>query len=323
MSNQAPVADGLTRLGQRLTHPIAIIAIFTLLMLVVGQAMTPGFAQPSQLVSLLRIAAFLGFISAGQTLVILAGNEGIDLSVGSIVTVAAIIVFALNGTIGLSLAIVLALGAGALVGFLNGLGIAGLGLQPLMMTLGMAGVVKGAVLVVTGGRPTGTENQGLTAFVTQPWIAGVPGTVLLWLALGIALHIFLTRSPYGKSIYAYGANARAARLAGMRTRAISIATYTASGLLAAVGGVVLLGYTGSVFINLGEPYTLPSIAAVVIGGTLLSGGAGSYWGTMTGALMLTVLQSFLIMLGLPEFARQITYGALLVMVLAIYSRANE
>ncbi|BCG82121.1 monosaccharide-transporting ATPase [Mesorhizobium sp. 113-3-3] len=307
---------------RRIASPIAIVLAVTVLMLAIGETMRPGFAQPSQLVSLLRIAAFLGFIGAGQTLVILSGNEGIDLSVGSIVTMSAIIVFGLNGTLGLPMAISAALVAGAVVGFINGVGVATLGLQPLMMTLGMAGVVKGSVLVLTGGRPEGSENQSLTAFVTEPWIAGVPGTVLLWLLLGIAMHLLLSRTAWGKSVYAVGANSRAAKLAGLRTKAGTIAVYVCSGMLAAVGGIVLLGYTGSVFINLGEPYTLPSIAAVVIGGTLLSGGIGSYWGTMAGALMLTVLQSFLIMLGLPEFARQIAYGVMLAAVLSVYSKLS-
>lgn len=305
---------------RRLADPIAIIFVATVLLLVIGEAMRPGFAQPSQLASLLRIAAFLGFIAAGQTLVILSGNEGIDLSVGSVVTVSAIVVFALNGPFGLPLAIILALCLGAFVGFLNGVGVAILRLQPLMMTLGMAGVVKGAVLVFTGGRPEGAESQSLTAFVTKPWVAGVSGTVLLWLVLAVVMHFTLSRTTWGKSIYALGTNAKAARLAGLRTRACTIAVYTVSGILAAIGGVVLLGYTGSVFVNLGEPYTLPSIAAVVVGGTLLSGGVGSYWGTIAGALMLTVIQSFLIMLGMPEFARQIAYGVVLALVLTAYSR---
>lgn len=309
--------------ASRLLHPITIVLAFTVLMLVCGELQAPGFAQPSQIVALLRIAAFLGFVAAGQTLIILSGNEGIDLSVGSVVTVAAITVFGLNGTIGLPAAILLALSVGALVGFLNGVGIAVLGLQPLMMTLGMAGVVKGIVLVLTGGRPTGSENQSLTAFVTKPWLLGISGTVLLWLVLAVGMHLLLTRSPWGKGIYAIGANARAARLAGIRTTLGSIAVYTASSVLAALGGIVLLGYTGSVFINLGESYTLPSIAAVVVGGTLLAGGVGSYWGTMAGAVMLTVLQSYLIMLGLPEFARQIAYGGMLALVLAIYSRLSR
>lgn len=301
-------------------HPIAVALVASVALLAVGEAVRPGFTSGTQFVNLLRIAAFLGFIAAGQTLVIISGNDGIDLSVGSVVTTSAIIVYALNGTLGLPLAVMAAIGAGALVGAFNGIGITLVRLPPLIMTLGTAGVVNGIVLVATGGRPTGSENVALTAFVTQPWILGVPGTVILWLFLALVLHVVLTRMTWGKALYAIGANAEAARLAGIRTDVGRVAIYVASGALAAIGGVVLLGYTGTVFINLGEPYTLPSVAAVVVGGTLMAGGVGSYWGTVVGAILLTILQSFLIAIGLPEYLRQVIYGALVAVVLSLYAR---
>lgn len=303
-----------------LSSPTAIVLLATLLLLVAGELLRPGFAHPGQLVSLARIAAFLGFIAAGQTLIILAGNDGIDLSVGSIVTAAAIIVYTVAPTYGLPAGMIAAVAMGAFVGLINGVGVTVLGLPPLIMTLGMSGVVRGLVLVLTGGRPSGSESLSLTAFVTQPWIAGISGTVFLWIALGVVMHLVMTRNAWGKAIYAIGANVNAARLSGIPTDAGRILIYSVAGALASVGGVVLLGYTGSVFLNLGEPYTLQSIAAVVVGGTLLAGGVGSYWGTMAGALMLTVLQSFLIVLGLPEFGRQIVYGLLLAIVLCIYAQ---
>lgn len=310
------------RLGAFL-NPTIFVLLATLLLLVAGEVLRPGFAQPGQLTNLLRIAAFLGFIAAGQTLIILSGNDGIDLSVGSIVTAAAIVVYSFAQPYGLPLAIVAAIGMGGLVGLVNGLGVTFLCLPPLIMTLGMSGVVRGLVLVLTGGRPSGSESLELTAFVTQPWVAGISGTVFLWIAMGIALHLMLTRTVWGKAIYAIGTNVRAARLSGIQTDLGRVAIYSVAGALAAVGGVILLGYTGSVFLNLGEPYTLQSIAAVVVGGTLLAGGTGNYWGTMAGALMLTVLQSFLIVLGLPEFGRQIVYGLLLAVVLCIYAQLHS
>ena len=309
-------------LSRTLRSPLVIVLAASALMLVVGEYLRPGFSQPGQLVTLLRISAFLGFIAAGQTLIILSGNDGIDLSVGSVVTAAAVIVYSLNGTLGLPFALLAAVAAGALVGLVNGMGVTLVGLPPLIMTLGMAGVVNGLVLVLTDGRPMGSEVRLLTDFVTKSWVAGIPGAVFLWLLLAVALHFLLSRTAWGRGVYAIGANIRAARLSGLRTTGYRITVYVIASALAAVGGIVLLGYTGTVFLNLGEPYTLPSVAAVVIGGTLLAGGIGSYWGTVAGAIMLTVLQSLLIALGLPEFGRQIVYGALLALTLCVYSRAS-
>ncbi len=303
-------------------NPIVIALVLAVVLFVVGGILQPGFASFGQATNILRLAAFLGIVAAGQTLVIISGGEGIDLSVGAVITLGAILIFRFsdgqNGQALLALAI--ALGVGLLIGAVNGLGITALGIPPLVMTLGMTGVVQGLILVVTQGQLEGATPPLLTALVSDPLVFGIPGVVFLWLLLGAGMWLVLWRTGYGRRLFAVGVNRTTARLSGVRVPLIVVLTYALSGMLAALGGVVLLGYTEQVFLNLGSPYTLPSVAAVVVGGTLLAGGIGGYTGTMAGALVLTLLTSLLTAMELPESVRQIVYGITLLLLLSLYGR---
>ena len=304
------------------SNPIAIALILAVILFVIGGVVQPDFASYGQAMNILRLAAFLGIVAAGQTLVIISGGEGIDLSVGAVITLGAILVFRIgegqNDQALLALAI--ALGVGLLIGAVNGLGITLLSIPPLVMTLGMTGVVQGLILVITGGRVEGGAAPWLTGLVSGSLVFGIPGVVLFWLILGVAMWLLLWRTAYGRRLFAVGTNRVTAQLSGVRVRRVVVLTYALSGLLAALGGVILLGYTQQVFVNLGNPYTLPSVAAVVVGGTLLAGGVGSYSGTMAGALVLTILTSLLTALDLPESVRLMVYGVTLLLLLSLYGR---
>lgn len=302
--------------------PTLIALLLAVALFAIGGIIRPGFATYALLINILRLTAFLAIIAAGQTLVIISGGEGIDLSVGATVTLGAILIFRIvNGQDALVLpALAVALAVGAFIGALNGVGITLLGIPPLVMTLAMAGVVQGLILVITQGQLRGAAAPSMTGLVSQPLVLGIPGVVFVWLLLGLGMWALLERTAYGKQLFAIGVNRTTARLSGVRVGAVVIVTYALSGLLAALGGFVLLGYTRNVFLNLGAPYTLPSIAAVVVGGTLIAGGVGSYTGTMAGALVLTVITSLLTTLQLPEAARQIVYGGVLLLLLSAYGR---
>ncbi len=305
--------------------PTVIALLLAIGLFVLGGLVHPGFANYSLAINILRLAAFLGVVAAGQTLVIIGGGEGIDLSVGSVITLGAILVYQVaNGSDVMVLpALIVALAVGAGIGAVNGLGITLLRIPPLVMTLGMAGVVQGLILVVTQGRLTGATAPLMVALITSPLAFEIPGVVLIWLLLGIVMWMLLERTPYGKQLFAIGVNRTTARLSGVRVPAILVLTYALSGMLAALAGFVLLGYTQRVFLNLGADYTLPSVAAVVVGGTLLAGGQGSYLGTMAGALVLTILTSLLTTLLLPESARQIVFGGTLLLLLSFYGRQHR
>jgi ribose transport system permease protein len=303
-------------------NPIVIALVLAVVLFVVGGIVQPGFASFGQATNILRLAAFLGIVAAGQTLVIISGGEGIDLSVGAVITLGAILIFRISeGQNGQALAaLAVALGVGLLIGTVNGLGITALGIPPLVMTLGMTGVVQGLILVITQGRLEGATPPLLTGLVSDPLVLGIPGVVFLWLLLGAGMWLLLWRTGYGRRLFAVGVNRTTARLSGVRVPLVVVLTYALSGMLAALGGVVLLGYTEQVFLNLGSPYTLPSVAAVVVGGTLLAGGVGGYTGTMAGALVLTLLTSLLTAMELPESVRQIVYGVTLLLLLSLYGR---
>jgi ribose transport system permease protein len=305
-------------------QPLMVALALIVILLVVGELLSPGFASPTQVMRLLIVATLLGIVAAGQNLVILGGHEGIDLSVGGVVSLSAIIAGNLmNGQdTGIPLAILGCVVTGALVGLANGLGVTLLRIPPLVMTLGMLGVLQGLLIVIRQGIPSGRAATGLSQFVTQPFLFGVPGIIWLWMAIGLLMAFVLQRTVYGYRIYAIGSNEHAARMAGVPVAAIRVSLFVLSGVFAAIAGICLLGYSGSSFANVGEQYMLPSIIAVVFGGTSLAGGKGGYTGTMAGAMMLTVLQGILTTLNIDEFGRQMIFGATLLSLMIFYGRGK-
>ncbi|MEM6429010.1 MAG: ABC transporter permease [Deinococcota bacterium] len=310
-----------SRLRRIAPSPPLIALLLAIGLFFLGGVIRPGFVNVNQAVNILRLASLLGIVAAGQTLVIISGGEGIDLSVGSVVTLGAILTFRFsNGSNWLLIVgLVVALLAGALVGLVNGVGIVGLRIPPLVMTLGMAGVVEGIVLVVTQGAVQGGTPPLLAGLISSN-VLGIPGSAYLWAGVAVGMWLLLERSTYGKHLFAIGVNRQTARLSGVRVPRVVLITYTLSGMLAALGGFCLLGFTQRVFLSLGVPYLFPSIAAVVVGGTVLAGGKGSYWGTMAGALVLTLINSLLTAMQLSEAYQLMVLGTTLVVLISIYGR---
>lgn len=305
-------------------QPLVVALILIVALLALGEQLSPGFASLDQILRLLIVAALLGMVAAGQNLVILGGREGIDLSVGGVVSLSAIVAGNLmNGMdSGIPLAIAGCIATGAFFGLLNGLGVTLLRIPPLVMTLGMLGVLQGLLVVIRQGIPSGRAAPGLSQFVTQPFLFGLPGIIWLWVAIGIVMALLLTRTVFGHRIYAIGSNEQAAHMAGVPVRRTRIMLFVLSGVFAAIAGICLLGYSGSSFANVGEQYMLPSIIAVVFGGTSLAGGKGGYTGTMAGAVMLIVLQSILTTVNIDESGRQMVFGATLLLLMLFYGRGR-
>lgn len=301
--------------------PTAVALLLTVALFLLGGIVRPQFLNVDQALNIVRLAAFLGIIAAGQTLVIISGNEGIDLSVGAVVTLGAILTFMVgNGHSTMLLpALGVVLAVGAAIGLINGLGVVYLKIPPLVMTLGMTGVVQGGILALTEGSIPGATPP-LLASLMNDRLLGIPGVIYLWLLLGLGMWLLLERTPYGKYLFAMGVNRRTAHLSGINVPLVVTTTYVLSGLLAAFGGFVLLGFTQRVFLNLGGSYLFPSIAAVVVGGTVLAGGRGSYAGTMAGALVLTMIDSLLRALQIHEAYQLIVFGGILVALLSVYGR---
>jgi len=304
--------------------PATVALLLSVALFFLAGLVQPNFVNAAQAINIVRLAAFLGIIAAGQTLVIISGGEGIDLSVGAVVTLGAILTFMISGGSSerLWLALLVVLAVGAAIGLVNGLGIVFVRIPPLVMTLGMAGVVQGTILAVTRGNIPGGVPRALANLVTGRFL-GVPGAIYLWALLGLLMWFVLQRTRYGRELFAVGVNRRTAALSGVNVSGVVVLTYTLSGLLVALGGLLLLGFTQRVFLTLGETYLFPSIAAVVVGGTVLAGGRGSYFGTMAGALVLTMTESLLRSMRIGEAYQMIVFGAILVVLLSVYGRQRE
>jgi ribose transport system permease protein len=313
-----------TFLMEFVRKPLVIALLLIVALLLLGEALSPGFASAQQILRLLIVAALLGIVAAGQNLVILGGREGIDLSVGGVVSLSAIIAGNLmNGMdSGIALAVLGCVATGALFGLFNGLGVTLLRIPPLVMTLGMLGVLQGLLVVIRQGIPSGRAAPALSNFVSQPFLFGLPGIIWLWIVIGVVMAWLLGRTVFGHRIYAIGSNEQAAFMAGVPVKLVRIALFVLSGVFAAIAGICLLGYSGSSFANVGEQYMLPSIIAVVFGGTPLSGGKGGYTGTMAGAVLLVILQSILTTVNIDESGRQMVFGATLLVLMLFYGRGR-
>jgi ribose transport system permease protein len=298
-----------------------IVALILLLLgLVAGiELARPGTVNAVWISNMILFAAPLGIVAAGQTLVMLTG--GIDLSVASVATASAYLMATHSG-LGVVPAILYGLGVGFIVGLINGIGVALLRVQPLVMTLGTGLMTEGMLVVYSQKKmadaprvPRFIENLGAGKF-----LGGIPNDLIVWLPIAIVLIVVLRRTGYGRLLYAIGDNSKACSLAGIRVGRILVVNYVACALLAAAAGLIIVGGTDSAELRLAEVYLLPSVAAVIIGGTSIFGGRGGYSGTIIGALILTVLNSILTLLDVPESVRQILYGAIILLLAAAYTR---
>jgi ribose transport system permease protein len=312
--------------GQQRVLLIAYSCIFVLLAF--AGILSPGFVQPGNLSQQLVLAAFLGVVAAGQTIVILTG--GIDLSVSWTLNFAAVLLTRITDTgftfpsTGLVLyGCAVALLFGVVVGFVNGLGIAYLRIPPLVMTLGMNVFLQGAVLVYTNGTPQGAAPP-LVQFLAVGRLFGVlPVAVIVWAVISALVIVLLRRTVLGRQIYAVGNNPVAAYLSGVHPRRVLVAAYMISGLCAAFAGILLTGFSSQSYLGMGEAYVLAGVAAVVIGGTSILGGSGGYGGTIAGAIIVVLLQSTLAIAQVPEAGRNILYGLIILVMLFVYGRGKR
>ena len=267
--------------------------------------------------SLIVLSAFLAILALGQGAVILSG--GLDLSmpwtIGFCGILAAGLIQGSNATT--IWAVPLALGVGALIGLVNGLGVASLGLPPIVVTLAMNGVLQGAALLYSNGTPAGFSSPALRWLMTGALAGMTPvvGLMAIFILFGVTL---LGRTVFGRWVYALGNSPRASFLSGVGVKSTTIGVYVLSGFCAALVGVLITGFSGQASLGMGDDFLLPSIAVVIVGGTLITGGRGNYIGMLGGVLLLTALQTLLSGTTLPHSVRDIIYGAVvLVSVLAL------
>lgn len=296
---------------------VIAVALFAL-----GAVIQPGFLSPTSVITVIGLASVLGIVAAGQTLVIISG--GIDMSLGAVLTLAEVmtVIWSHGSDSNWPVIVVVVLVAGG-VGVINALGIYLLDIQPLIMTLAMGGILTGGLLVMTNANPAGLPPPTLTRLVTMQ-IGGLPvGQLAAWVVIGAVTLVVLHKTSFGRSLYAFGTNARTARLAGLRRLPMTLSVYIYSSVIAALGGVVLAGYAQSGQFGVGDTYVLPSIAAVAVGGTSILGGSGSYIGTIAGVIILTVISDLVNLANVPAAAREIITGLAILIVLLAYGRQRR
>lgn len=310
----------MTAIATRIPMPILYALGFIVLILLVGTAYTLAtqgtvpFLSPRYLLQQLQVASFLGLVASGMMMVILLGH--IDLSVPWSLTAGAMMATAVGG----AAAIPVGLAVGLAIGLVNGLGVAFLRVPSMIFTLGVNTVVQGLMVLHTGGFAPQSQSTPLMDFLAAGHVLGIPMAVVVWAAAGALLLVMLRRTPMGRWIYAVGSRESAAYLSGVNTRLVLVVAFGLCSTCAALAGVLLAGYSTKAYQGMGNPFLLPAIAAVVIGGTNILGGKGTYAGTVVGTILIVLLQSVLSVMQMPEAGRQIIYGVVIVAMLLVYGR---
>jgi ribose transport system permease protein len=284
-------------------------------LVVVFTVLYPGFVSTNNGLNILTGASIIAILAIGQTFVIITG--GIDLSVGSILALSAMIgALLMNAGTPVPAAILVALLAGGAAGLLNGLLVVTTGVTPFIVTLGTMSVFNGLALVINTGRPVYELPTDFTAGVLTMEYAGVPAPVWIMIAATIFFGIVLRRTILGEYALAIGGNEEAARLAGISVNRWKLSIYVLAGVLAAAGGVLTAARLGTADPTAGSDLLLVSIAAAVMGGASLFGGEGSIVGAMVGAVLITTLQTGLTLLGVASFYQLIAVGSVIIVAVA-------
>jgi ribose transport system permease protein len=282
----------------------------------------PGFGAFGHLRYLLELGAVVGLAAIGQTFVVIAG--GIDLSVGAIITVSAVgaplVSFA--GDESGAFAALITLAAATVIGVLNGIGVAFLRAHPMIMTLAMATFLQGLLILLAGGSAISAQSP-LLEWLGSARPGGVPAGVLVWAVASVLSLLALHATPFGASVFALGANSLAATLSGVNVRATTVAVYAIGGLTAGMTGLLLLGMNGQGYVGIGDPYLLSSIAAVVLGGTSILGGSGTYAGSIPGAVLLVTITALITVVNASPGWRSILFGSLILALLLISGRESH
>ena len=308
-------------IASRIDLPIATAFACIILLLLIGSIYSSNFLSLEYLLQQLKVASFLGVIATGMMLIILMGH--IDLSVPWVLTTGAMMASAATayGPLGCILAVPFGMACGFVMGLISGIGVAYLRIPAMIVTLAMNAIAQGLMVAYTGGfSPADSASPAMRWLATGTIVFGIPNAILVWALIGAIAVFVLSRTAFGRMVYAIGNREGAAYLSGAPTQRILMFAFAISGMLAALGGVLLAGYAGKAAQSMGDVYLLPAIASVVLGGTSILGGRGNYLGTVAGVILITLLQSILSVMQIAEFGRQIIYGVVIVSMLLLYGR---
>jgi len=294
----------------KLQYPLAILAALGVL----GIALSEAFWTSQNLTDLIEQSAVIGIVSLAELIVVITG--GIDISVGSIVGLSAVLSAGVFHGSSLVLAILVGVGVGAALGAVNGTLIAYRGLEPFIVTLGMLSLARGLVYAYTRGVPV-TPRAGNFGAPGSNAIGGFPVLGIIWIATAVLMAYLLYRTVFGRRLYAIGSNSRAAYSSGVPVRRTLLIVYLLAGLLAGLSGFLLSSYLGSGTPTAGTSYELDAIAAVVIGGARLSGGYGRVFGVVVGSLIFGVINNLLVLLNVSTYYQEVVSGGLILVAVTL------
>ena len=309
----------------------AIIGILIIFVVVLTFATGGKFLQTQNLLNVVTQVAAIGIIAIGMTFVII--TLGIDLSVGSILAVAAVVSTSLaqlpSATakypdlhLPVIVAVLAGIAVGALAGWTNGFLIATFKIAPFIATLGMMSSARGLALIYSDGRPISRLDPTFN-FLGQNAILGIPVPIIIFAIVAVTAHVILNYTRFGRHVYAIGGNEQAARVSGINLKRATIVIYTLCGLLAGIAGVISAGRIGSGNPQLGTGIELDAITAAVIGGTSFKGGIGTIWGTVIGALIIQSLNTGLVLLGMNDFVQMVVKGAIIIVAVILDEPKNR
>lgn len=294
-----------------------------IILIVFVSVLNPAFLQVNNLLNLMRQLIINGFIALGMTFVILTG--GIDLSVGSTLAfTSAIFAGLLQNGMATGLAILITLALGLALGLINGILITKGKLAPFIVTLATMTIFRGLTLVYMDGRPiSGPKDNFAFQFLGKGQVFGIPFQVILFLIVYIVLSTLLNKTSHGRKIFAVGGNEKASFISGIKIDKVKVLVYVISALMAVISGLVLTSRLNSAQPTAGSAYEMDAIAAVVLGGTSMTGGSGSLTGTLIGILILGVLNNGLNLLGVSSFYQQIVKGVVILIAVLIDRKRNK
>ena len=275
----------------------------------------PAFWNFMNLINIIRSISFLTIAALGMTFVLIGG--GLDLSIGSVIGLGGMVTgLSLQAGIPVPVSCLIGLATGASVGLFNGLVVTRAKIPPLIVTLGSLYMARGVVLVLTKGRPIYPFPDSFNALGTGA-LWGIPFSVLILILLSVIAHVVLSRTVYGRSVYAIGGNEETARNAGISVDLIKVVSYVTVGFLAALTGILMSARMNSAVPNSGEGWELKVIASVIIGGTSMFGGVGTIGGTIVGASVMSVMSTAMVLLHISAYWQNIVVGAIIILAVGI------
>jgi len=311
----SPVYNAVDRYKKLIIAFLLIVLLF-----VVGEIVLETFFSVGQVLLTVKLASFIALFGLCQMVVIASGGSGLDLSVGYMATMTAVFTAAImdGQNANLWLAVLVAVGLGVAVGFMNGVLTAYLKLPPLVVTLAMANILQGIINAYTAGKNITGRPSPVLQIIAAKSTGMFPNILFILLIVAPIVMIIMYRTKWGLKLFGSGSNETAAYLSGVNVKMVRCTAFIISGTLASVMGLLLIGNMGIAFKDMGSNYVMPSIAAVVVGGVSLTGGEGNYVGVLLGAIFLQTLTNLLVALGWGDAGKWTGFGIVLFVLLIVY-----